>query len=217
MSIADRLLHIKQSLPQQVTLVAVSKTKPETDLMEAYEAGQRVFGENKAQEMTAKWSSMPKDIQWHMIGHLQSNKVKYIAPYVALIHGVDRSELLDEIEKQGAKNNRIISCLLQVHIAEESTKFGWNPQELVSWATQEQLEKYPHVRIQGLMGMATFTSDEHQIKQEFASLKSVFDQLKAIHAHWDTLSMGMSQDYALAISMGSNMVRIGSSIFGERN
>ena len=217
MSIADRLLRIKQSLPQQVTLVAVSKTKPETDLMEAYEAGQRVFGENKAQEMTAKWSSMPKDIQWHMIGLLQSNKVKYIAPYVALIHGVDRSELLDEIEKQGAKNNRIISCLLQVHIAEESTKFGWNPQELVSWATQEQLEKYPHVRIQGLMGMATFTSDEHQIKQEFASLKSVFDQLKAIHAHWDTLSMGMSQDYALAISMGSNMVRIGSSIFGERN
>ena len=217
MSIADRLLRIKQSLPQQVTLVAVSKTKPETDLMEAYEAGQRVFGENKAQEMTAKWSSMPKDTQWHMIGHLQSNKVKYIAPYVALIHGVDRSELLDEIEKQGAKNNRIISCLLQVHIAEESTKFGWNPQELVSWATQEQLEKYPHVRIQGLMGMATFTSDEHQIKQEFASLKSVFDQLKAIHAHWDTLSMGMSQDYALAISMGSNMVRIGSSIFGERN
>lgn len=217
MSIADRLLRIKQSLPQQVTLVAVSKTKPETDLMEAYEAGQRVFGENKAQEMTAKWSSMPKDIQWHMIGHLQSNKVKYIAPYVALIHGVDRSELLDEIEKQGAKNNRIISCLLQVYIAEESTKFGWNPQELVSWATQEQLEKYPHVRIQGLMGMATFTSDEHQIKQEFASLKSVFDQLKAIHAHWDTLSMGMSQDYALAISMGSNMVRIGSSIFGERN
>ena len=217
MSIADRLLRIKQSLPQQVTLVAVSKTKPETDLMEAYEAGQRVFGENKAQEMTAKWSSMPKDIQWHMIGHLQSNKVKYIAPYVALIHGVDRSELLDEIEKQGAKNNRIISCLLQVHIAEESTKFGWNPQELVSWATQEQLEKYPHVRIQGLMGMATFTSDEYQIKQEFASLKSVFDQLKAIHAHWDTLSMGMSQDYALAISMGSNMVRIGSSIFGERN
>ena len=217
MSIADRLLRIKQSLPQQVTLVAVSKTKPETDLMEAYEAGQRVFGENKAQEMTAKWSSMPKDIQWHMIGHLQSNKVKYIAPYVALIHGVDRSELLDEIEKQGAKNNRIISCLLQVHIAEESTKFGWNPQELVSWVTKEQLEKYPHVRIQGLMGMATFTSDEHQIKQEFASLKSVFDQLKAIHAHWDTLSMGMSQDYALAISMGSNMVRIGSSIFGERN
>ena len=217
MSIADRLLRIKQSLPQQVTLVAVSKTKPETDLMEAYEAGQRVFGENKAQEMTAKWSSLPKDIQWHMIGHLQSNKGKYIAPYVALIHGVDRSELLDEIEKQGAKNNRIISCLLQVHIAEESTKFGWNPQELVSWATQEQLEKYPHVRIQGLMGMATFTSDEHQIKQEFASLKSVFDQLKAIHAHWDTLSMGMSQDYALAISMGSNMVRIGSSIFGERN
>lgn len=217
MSIADRLLRIKQSLPQQVTLVAVSKTKPETDLMEAYEAGQRVFGENKAQEMTAKWSSLPKDIQWHMIGHLQSNKVKYIAPYVALIHGVDRSELLDEIEKQGAKNNRIISCLLQVHIAEESTKFGWNPQELVSWATQEQLEKYPHVRIQGLMGMATFTSDEHQIKQEFSSLKSVFDELKAIHAHWDTLSMGMSQDYALAISMGSNMVRIGSSIFGERN
>ena len=217
MSIADRLLRIKQSLPQQVTLVAVSKTKPETDLMEAYEAGQRVFGENKAQEMTAKWSSMPKDIQWHMIGHLQSNKVKYIAPYVALIHGVDRSELLDEIEKQGAKNNRIISCLLQVHIAKESTKFGWNPQELVSWATQEQLEKYPHVRIQGLMGMATFTSDEHQIKQEFSSLKSVYDQLKAIHVHWDTLSMGMSQDYELAISMGSNMVRIGSSIFGERN
>lgn len=217
MSIADRLLRIKQSLPQQVTLVAVSKTKPETDLMEAYVAGQRVFGENKAQEMTAKWSSMPKDIQWHMIGHLQSNKVKYIAPYVALIHGVDRSELLDEIEKQGAKNNRIISCLLQVHIAKESTKFGWNPQELVSWATQEQLEKYPHVRIQGLMGMATFTSDEHQIKQEFSSLKSVYDLLKAIHAHWDTLSMGMSQDYELAISMGSNMVRIGSSIFGERN
>ena len=217
MSLTERLLRIKDSLPQHVTLVAVSKTKPVEDLMVAYRAGQRVFGENKAQEMTAKWSEMPKDIQWHMIGHLQSNKVKYIAPYVALIHGVDRPELLDEIEKQAKKNHRVIDCLLQVHIAQESTKFGWDPEELASWATAKQLGAYSHVRIKGLMGMATFTSDEQQIAQEFTSLKFVYDQLSKVHSHWDTLSMGMSQDYASAISCGSTMVRIGSSIFGDRN
>ena len=217
MSLAERLQSIKDSLPEHVTLVAVSKTKPVEDLMVVYQAGQRVFGENKAQEMTAKWSEMPEDIQWHMIGHLQSNKVKYIAPYVALIHGVDRPELLDEIEKQAKKNHRVIDCLLQVHIAQESTKFGWDPEELALWATADRLGAYSHVRIKGLMGMATFTSDEQQIAQEFTNLKSVYDQLSKVHTHWDTLSMGMSQDYVLAISCGSTMVRIGSSIFGDRN
>jgi PLP dependent protein len=219
MSIAQHLLQIKASLPKEVTLVAVSKTKPLADLQAAYAAGQRVFGENKIQEMTEKWEHLPKDIDWHMIGHVQSNKVKYMAPYVKLIHGVDRLSLLDEINKQAAKNNRNIDCLLQVHIAQEETKFGFDEHELLAAFDANALAAYPNVNIVGLMGMASFTSDNQQVKAEFTALKSLFDSLKntaASQVNLQILSMGMSGDYELAIACGSNMVRIGSSIFGSR-
>ena len=219
MSIAQHLLQIKASLPQDVTLVAVSKTKPLADLQAAYEAGQRVFGENKIQEMTDKWEQLPKDISWHMIGHVQSNKVKYMAPYVSLIHGVDRLSLLDEINKQAAKNNRSIDCLLQVHIAQEETKFGFDEKELRMAFVANEFAAYPNVNIVGLMGMASFTSNNQQVKAEFTALKSLFDSLKntaASQVNLQILSMGMSGDYELAIACGSNMVRIGSSIFGSR-
>ena len=212
MSIKDNLLKIKSSLPEHVTLVAVSKTKPVVDLMEAYNAGQRIFGENKIQEMTEKWEQMPKDIQWHMIGHIQTNKVKFMAPYVSLIHGVDSLKLLEEINKQALKNNRIIDCLLQIHIAEEETKFGLNEDELEDLLVSESFKNLNNIKIVGLMGMATFTENQIQIKKEFEHLKSIFDQLKNLK----TLSMGMSGDYQLAIECGSTMVRIGSSIFGGR-
>jgi hypothetical protein len=219
MSIAQHLLQIKASLPKDVTLVAVSKTKPLADLQAAYAAGQRVFGENKIQEMTEKWEHLPKDIDWHMIGHVQSNKVKYMAPYVKLIHGVDRLSLLDEINKQAAKNNRNIDCLLQVHIAQEETKFGFNEEELSEAFATNEFAAYPNVNIVGLMGMASFTSDNQQVKAEFTALKSLFDSLKNTtnsQVNLQILSMGMSGDYELAIACGSNMVRIGSSIFGSR-
>ena len=180
MSIAQNLLQIKTSLPQDVTLVAVSKTKPLADLQEAYTAGQRVFGENKIQEMTEKWEQLPKDISWHMIGHVQSNKVKYMAPYVSLIHGVDRLSLLHEINKQAAKNNRSIDCLLQVHIAQEETKFGFDEEELRKAFATNEFAVYPNVNIVGLMGMASFTSDNQQVEAEFTLLKSLFDSLKNI-------------------------------------
>jgi hypothetical protein len=212
MSIKDNLLKIKSTLPEHVTLVAVSKTKPVADLMEAYNAGQRIFGENKIQEMTEKWEQMPKDIQWHMIGHIQTNKVKFMAPYVSLIHGVDSLKLLEEINKQALKNNRIIDCLLQIHIAEEETKFGLNNDELADLLVSESFKNLKNINIVGLMGMATFTENKIQIKKEFEHLKSIFDQLKNLK----TLSMGMSGDYQLAIECGSTMVRIGSSIFGGR-
>jgi pyridoxal phosphate enzyme (YggS family) len=212
MSIKDNLLKIKSTLPEHVTLVAVSKTKPVADLMEAYNAGQRIFGENKIQEMTEKWEQMPKDIQWHMIGHIQTNKVKFMAPYVSLIHGVDSLKLLEEINKQALKNNRIIDCLLQIHIAEEETKFGLNNDELADLLVSESFKNLKNINIVGLMGMATFTENQIQIKKEFEHLKSIFDQLKNLK----TLSMGMSGDYQLAIECGSTMVRIGSSIFGGR-
>ncbi len=221
MSIKENLLKIKSSLPEHVTLVAVSKTKPFADLMEAYNAGQRIFGENKIQEMTEKWEQMPKDIQWHMIGHIQTNKVKFMAPYVSLIHGVDSLKLLHEINRQALKNNRIINCLLQIHIAEEETKFGLDEQELagiIRFITQNN-EIYKNIRIVGLMGMATFTENQIQIKKEFEHLKSIFDKLQNLNTEncqMNTLSMGMSGDYKLAISCGSTMVRIGSSIFGGR-
>lgn len=219
MSIAQHLLQIKASLPQDVTLVAVSKTKPLADLQAAYAAGQRVFGENKIQEMTDKWEHMPRDIDWHMIGHVQSNKVKYMAPYVSLIHGVDRLSLLDEINKQAVKNNRSIDCLLQVHIAQEETKFGFNEEELREAFAANEFAAYPNVNIVGLMGMASFTSDNKQVEAEFTALKYLFDSLKntaASQVNLQILSMGMSGDYELAIACGSNMVRIGSSIFGSR-
>ena len=212
MSIKDNLLKIKSTLPEHVKLVAVSKTKPVADLMEAYNAGQRIFGENKIQEMTEKWEQMPKDIQWHMIGHIQTNKVKFMAPYVSLIHGVDSLKLLEEINKQALKNNRIIDCLLQIHIAEEETKFGLNNDELADLLVSESFKNFKNINIVGLMGMATFTENQIQIKKEFEHLKSIFDQLKNLK----TLSMGMSGDYQLAIECGSTMVRIGSSIFGGR-
>jgi pyridoxal phosphate enzyme (YggS family) len=219
MSIKENLLKIKSSLPEHVTLVAVSKTKPVADLMEAFNAGQRIFGENKIQEMTEKWEQMPKDIQWHMIGHIQTNKVKFMAPYVSLIHGVDSLKLLEEINKQALKNNRIIDCLLQIHIAEEETKFGLNEEELNKLLTSESFKNLKNIRIVGLMGMATFTENQIKIKKEFEHLKSIFDKLQNLNTEncqMNTLSMGMSGDYQLAISCGSTMIRIGSSIFGGR-
>ena len=219
MSIRENLLKIKSSLPENVTLVAVSKTKPVSHLMEAYAVGQRIFGENKIQEMTEKWEEMPKDIQWQMIGHIQTNKVKFMAPYVGLIHGVDSLKLLEEINKQALKNNRIIDCLLQIHIAEEETKFGLNEEELNELLASESFKDLSNIKIIGLMGMATFTENQDQIKKEFEHLKSIFDRLQNLSTknyQLDTLSMGMSGDYQLAIACGSTMVRIGSSIFGGR-
>ncbi len=221
MSISINLLKIKSTLPSTVTLVAVSKTKPISDLMEAYDAGQRIFGENKIQEMAEKWEAMPKDIEWHMIGHVQTNKVKFMAPFVSLIHGVDSLKLLEEINKQAKKNNRIIDCLLQVYIAEEESKFGLDEDELagiIRFITQNSVI-YKNIRIVGLMGMATFTDNQNQIKKEFTHLKSIFDSyqnLKSEICNLKSLSMGMSGDYNLAIECGSTMVRIGSSIFGTR-
>jgi PLP dependent protein len=223
MSIKTNLQTIKALLPKDVTLVAVSKTKPISDLMEAYEAGQRIFGENKIQEMTEKWEVMPKDIEWHMIGHVQSNKVKYMAEYVSIIHGVDSLKLLEEINKQAKKHNRIIDCLLQIYIAEEETKFGLDEKELneILHYVQNDKKGMENIRIVGLMGMATFTENENQIKKEFTHLKSIFDNLtskpRTQNLKPETLSMGMSGDYKLAIECGSTMVRIGSSIFGGRN
>jgi pyridoxal phosphate enzyme (YggS family) len=217
MSITKKLTEIKSQLPAHVTLVAVSKTKPVADLMEAYTAGQRIFGENKIQEMTDKWGQMPKDIQWHMIGHVQSNKVKFMAEYVSLIHGVDSLKLLQEINKQAKKYNRIIDCLLQIHIAEEETKFGLDEEELNYILTSDDFKSLENIKIVGLMGMATFTENQNQIEKEFNHLKTIFDKLKTQNSELKTLSMGMSGDYQLAISCGSTMVRIGSSIFGTRN
>jgi pyridoxal phosphate enzyme (YggS family) len=220
MSIKQNLLQIKSTLPSTVTLVAVSKTKPIPDLMEAYDAGQRIFGENKIQEMAEKWEAMPKDIQWHMIGHVQTNKVKFMAPFVSLIHGVDSLKLLEEINKQAQKNNRIIDCLLQIYIAEEESKFGLDELELNEILTSTTFIELKNIRVVGLMGMATFTENQTQIKKEFTHLKSMFDNLIALpktqNLEPKTLSMGMSGDYPLAMECGSTMVRIGSSIFGGR-
>ena len=219
MSIAQNLTEIKSQLPAHVTLVAVSKTKPVSDLMEAYNAGQRVFGENKIQEMTEKWEQMPKDIEWHMIGHVQTNKVKFMAEYVSLVHGVDSLKLLEEINKQAKKHNRVIACLLQIHIAEEETKFGLNEEELDTILSSEDFKNLENIKIIGLMGMATFTENTSQIEKEFKHLKTIFDKNKSLitkNCQLNTLSMGMSGDYQLAIECGSTMIRIGSSIFGGR-
>jgi len=222
MSIIQNLNNIKSQLPNHVTLVAVSKTKPVADLMEAYNAGQRVFGENYVQELVEKHEALPKDIQWHFIGHLQSRKVKLIAPFVNLIHGVDSLKLLHEINKEAQKNNRVIDCLLQIFIAEEESKFGLDEEELngiLRFITQNS-EIYKNIRVIGLMGMATFTENQNQIKKEFQNLKTIFDKVskqKTENCQLNTISMGMSGDYQLAIECGSTMVRIGSSIFGNRN
>ena len=217
MSIAQNVKHLRESLPSGVQLVAVSKTRTEEEILEAYHAGQRIFGENKVQEMVRKWETLPRDIQWHMVGHLQRNKVKYIAGFVSLIHGVDSTRLLREIDKRAEEHGRVIDCLLQVHIARESTKFGFDDSELRALLREGLPGELPHVRVRGLMGMATFTEDSGQVRREFRHLKSLFDELLAGVPGADTLSMGMSGDYRIAIEEGSTMVRIGSSIFGARN
>nr|WP_321412463.1 YggS family pyridoxal phosphate-dependent enzyme [uncultured Allomuricauda sp.] len=217
MSVKDNLTKIKSELTEGVTLVAVSKTKPNEDILEAYEAGQRIFGENKVQEMVQKWEDLPKDIEWHMIGHVQRNKVKYMAEFVSLIHGVDSPRLLKEINKQAKKHDRVIPCLLQMHIAEEDTKFGLDQNELFQLIESDAFQAMENIKIVGLMGMATFTDDENQVRREFIQLKSIFDELKTKLNDIAILSMGMSGDYKIAIEEASNMVRIGSSIFGARN
>lgn len=220
MSIKSNIKLVNDSLLPGCRLIAVSKTKPNEMLMEAYEAGQRLFGENKVQELEEKYQALPKDIEWHMIGHLQTNKVKYIAPFVALIHSVDSIKLLEEINKQGKKINRLIPCLLQVYIAKEETKFGLDETEVLNLVNQFPAH-FTHVSIQGLMGMATLTKDQQQIRNEFKSLRKLFDQLKQQplppSISMKELSMGMSSDYMLAMQEGSTLVRIGSTIFGERN
>ena len=215
MTIAENIKTIKTEIPSDVTLVAVSKTKPNADLMQAYEAGQRIFGENKIQEMTEKWEALPKDIEWHMVGHVQTNKVKYMAPYVSMVHAVHKMKLLKEINKHAKKENRVIDCLLQMKIAEEDSKYGMTKEEIIDFLADERLKNYTHVKIRGLMAMATFTDDEEQIKREFTQLKNLYHQLKSSH-NFDVLSMGMTGDYKIAIEQGSNMIRIGSKIFGAR-
>ncbi|MGB6083213.1 YggS family pyridoxal phosphate-dependent enzyme [Moheibacter sp.] len=214
--IAENINYFNEKLPQEVTLVAVSKTKPAEDVQTAYDAGHLDFGENRVQEMVEKYEALPKDIRWHQIGHLQKNKVKYIAPFIHLIHSVDSESLLKEINKQALKQERIILCLLQISIADEETKFGMEQEEAQRiLATYES--NFPFVKIVGLMGMATFTEDESQIRNEFRTLKTFFDQLKTQNPELKTLSMGMSGDYEIAVEEGSNMIRVGSSVFGERN
>lgn len=215
--IKENIVNFKKKIPENVTLVAVSKTKPISDLQEAYDAGQRVFGENKVQEMVEKYDALPKDIQWHMIGHLQSNKVKYMAHFVDLIHGVDSFKTLIEINKQAARHQRKINCLLQADIANEETKFGLPFDEIQTILTSEEFAKLENISIVGLMGMATFTEDKQQISNEFTSLKQLFVALKNTHPSFEILSMGMSGDYEIAIKNGSNMIRVGSAIFGHRN
>lgn len=220
MSIAENIDLIRANLPLNVKLVAVSKTKPAELLMEAYLHGQRVFGENKVQEMVWKYEKLPKDIEWHLIGHLQTNKVKYVAPFVHLIHGVDTFRLLKAIHTEAQKVNRIIPCLLQFHIAAEETKFGFSMDEAIEMLTAAEFKNLRNITISGVMGMATFTDDENRIRKEFAHLKAIFDRLRIEHfsenSDFKEISMGMSGDYLIAIEEGSTMVRIGSTIFGER-
>ena len=219
MSITQNLNSVRETIADHVTLVAVSKTKPNADIMEAYDAGQRDFGENKVQDLAAKAAELPNDIRWHMIGHVQTNKIKYFAPFVHLVHGVDREKVLKELNKEARKNERVIDCLLQVHIAQEQTKFGFDESEMHALFEKDLPALYPHVRIRGLMGMATFTDDQTQVRAEFKVLKKRFDQLRTDLqlAAFNILSMGMSGDYQMAIEEGSTMVRVGTSIFGARN
>ncbi|NVJ87858.1 MAG: YggS family pyridoxal phosphate-dependent enzyme [Flavobacteriaceae bacterium] len=216
MSITQNLNEIKQNIPKEVTLVAVSKTKPVSDIHEAYNAGHRIFGENRIQEMVDKYEQLPKDIAWHMIGHLQSNKVKYMAHFVDLIHGVDKFSTLKEINKQAKKHNRTIRCLLQAKIAKEDSKFGLSFDDIKEILSSEKLKNLENISIVGLMGMATFTDDSKILEQEFSSLQKLYLDLKSDY-NLEVLSMGMSGDYFIAIQNGSNMIRVGSSIFGSRN
>lgn len=220
MSISDNLTDIKKYIPETVCLVAVSKTKPISALQQAYQAGQREFGENKVQELCTKQAEMAIDIQWHFIGHLQSNKVKYIAPFISLIHSVDSLKLMHEINKEALKNNRVIRCLLEFHIASEESKFGLNLASSKTILASAEFHKMENIRVDGVMGMATYTEDIQQVHREFHNLKTIFDQLKSAYfpeqEHFKIISMGMSDDYPIAIEEGSTMIRIGSSIFGDR-
>ncbi len=221
MSIAKNIDALNKELQgKQVSLVAISKTKPNEDILEAYEAGQRIFGENQVQELVEKYEALPKDIQWHLVGHLQSNKVKYIAPFIHLIHSVDSFKLLKEINKHALKNQRIIDCLLQVYIAEEDTKFGMDHAEIIELLRDEEFQSLQNIRIRGLMGIASNTDNEKEVKAEFYELKSLFDGIKLSFfrkdEYFDILSMGMSSDYKLAIEEGSTLIRVGSTIFGKR-
>lgn len=217
MFIKENLISFKKQLPEHVSLVAVSKTKPVSDIKEAYDAGQRIFGENKIQEMVNKYEVLPKDIQWHMIGHLQSNKIKYMAHFVDLIHGVGSLSSLKEIDKQARKHERMIKCLLQVKIAKEDSKFGLSIEDTQSILNSEALSNMKNLEVVGLMGMASFTSDMEEVSKEFSSLKSLYDQLNKNNHKLTILSMGMSGDFKIAIENGSNMIRVGSAIFGVRN
>lgn len=217
MDISENIKKYKEELPENVKLVAISKTKPNEDILEAYRAGQRMFGENKIQEMTEKQEELPEDIQWHMVGHVQRNKVKYMAPFVSLIHAVDSLKLLKEINKRARQNERTINCLLQIKIAEEDSKFGISKEEARQILESEAYAKMENVKVIGLMGMATFTDDENQVRQEFSYLKKVMDEFQKDFPDLKELSMGMSGDYKIAVECGSTMVRIGSSIFGARN
>ena len=217
MSISDRLHRILKTLPEGVQLVAVSKFHPAERLEEAYNAGQRIFGESRPQEMAAKAAILPKDIEWHMIGHLQTNKVKYIAPFVSMISSVDSERLIEEIEKQAAKNNRIIDILLEVHVADEQTKSGWSQEELDAYLATGALKSMEHIRVRGVMTIATNTDDETIIRRDFQRIKEIYESLKSrFGASFDALSIGMSDDYPIALEYGSTMVRIGTAIFGAR-
>lgn len=216
-TIESNLQSIKKSLPENITLVAVTKTKPVSDIQKAYDAGHRDFGENKVQEMVAKYEGLPKDITWHMIGHLQRNKVKYMAGFVNLIHGVDSIKTLKEIDKQAKKHQRVIDCLLQAKIAREERKYGMSFSEIEAVLVSEEYTSLQHVHVVGCMGMATFTDDETQLEKEFSSLHIFFDQIKKKYPELTVLSMGMSGDYPLAVKNGSTMIRVGSAIFGARN
>lgn len=221
MSISSSLAHLRSALPATCRLIAVSKTHPSESVQEAYDAGQRIFGENKVQEMIPKFEALPKDIEWHMIGHLQSNKVKYIAPFVHLIHSIDSPKLLEEVNKQGQKINRVIPCLLQVHIAQEETKFGFSADEIREFISSSACADLKFVQVEGLMGMATFTENLDQVRQEFRSLKKLWDEIRVgvlpANVRMKELSMGMSGDYLIAAEEGSTLVRIGTAIFGQRN
>ena len=220
MSIKLNIQSIRKHIPSYVQLVCVSKFNPNESILEAYESGERIFGESKVQELCSKYETLPKDIVWHFIGHLQSNKIKFITPFVSLIHGVDSYKLLQEINKQAEKQQKIVNCLLQVHIAKEETKFGFSSQELLDMLKEGDWKMLKNIQICGLMGMATFTDNKEQVRSEFNTLKGVFDELKTQYfqndTNFKTLSMGMSDDFQLAIECGSTMVRIGSSIFGNR-
>ena len=219
--IKENLNIVRATVPSNVTLIAVSKTKPVSDLQEAYDAGQRIFGENKALEMRDKHQALPDDIQWHFIGHLQTNKIKYIAPFVTLIHAIDSLSLLESVNKEAAKNNHVIDCLLQFHIAQEETKFGLDLEEARAMLESESYKKLKNINICGVMGMATFTDNAAQVRNEFKSLKNIFETLKENYfvgnESFMEISMGMSDDYPIAIEEGATMVRVGSKIFGARN